>query len=288
MFCHHCGLLGHDIRHCESHFQLAKSGVEVEYQYGEWLKATGGRSQSPGKRHTEQTQKAGSAKEKTGDDAHELRQHGKSGEAAAKEVFEGNPSWAERQNPSEPRESGGVTDLPLQHSVINAELESRKEMIGVMEINGDNGKESNDVHGTVGVNALKCMDPNLMVATDAYKESIDGQGTAGINVSVKENMASTVEPMQNNQMDSYMQDGSDVPKPKSTWVRMKHVDRGPKEKESGEIQSVLRKRTAMEIRDKEGDMSIEAHGGKRGKMEVHNRYSDKISARVDDHPCREQ
>ena len=101
-------------------------------------------------------------------------------------------------------------------------------------------------------------------------------------------MASTVEPIQNKQMDSYMHDGPDVPKPKSTWVRMKHVDRGPKEKESGEIQSVLRKRTATEIRDREGDTSTEAHGGKRGKMEAHDKYSNKISARVDDHPCRKQ
>lgn len=55
MFCHYCGLLGHDLRHCECHFKLSKSGVEVEYQYGEWLKATGSRSQSPGKCHTKQT-----------------------------------------------------------------------------------------------------------------------------------------------------------------------------------------------------------------------------------------
>ena len=154
--------------------------------------------------------------------------------------------------------------------------------------NGDNGKESSDAHGIAGVNALKCMDPNLKAATDAYKESIDGHGTTGFNVLVMKNMASTVKPMQNKQVDIYVQDGLDVPKPKSTWVRMKHVDRGPKEKESGEIQSVLRKRTATEIRDREGDTSTEAHGRKRGKMEVHDRYSDKISARVDDHPCRMQ
>ena len=123
---------------------------------------------------------------------------------------------------------------------------------------------------------------------DAYKESIEVHRTAGFNVSVMENMANTVEPMQNKQVDIYMQDGPDVPKPKSTWVRMKHVDRGPKEKESGEIQSVLRKGTATEIRDREGDTSTKAHGGKRGKMEAHDKYSDKISARVDNHPCRQQ
>ena len=207
---------------------------------------------------------------------------------AVKEVSEENPKLAERWKHGESRDSGGVMDLPLQHSVINAELESRKKINGVMENNGDNNKESSDVHGTTGVNALKCMDPNLKAATDAYKESIEVHGTAGRNVSVMENMTNTIKPMQNKQVDIYMQDGPDVPKPKSTWVRMKHVDHGPKEKESGEIQSVLRKRTATEIRDREGDTSTEAHGGKMGKMEAHDRYSHKISVRVDDHPCRKQ
>ena len=36
--------MGHDLCHCASHFNLTKSGVEVEYQYGDWLKAMGGHS----------------------------------------------------------------------------------------------------------------------------------------------------------------------------------------------------------------------------------------------------
>lgn len=127
--------------------------------------------------------------------------------AAVKEVSEENPKLAERRKHGESRDSGGVMDLPLQHSVINAELESRKKINGVMENNGDNNKESSDVHGTTRVNALKCMDPNLKAATDAYKESIDVHGTARRNVSVMENMTNTIKPMQNKQVDIYMQDG---------------------------------------------------------------------------------
>nr|POE99295.1 hypothetical protein CFP56_48087 [Quercus suber] len=85
-----------------------------------------------------------------------------------------------------------------------------------MEIYGDNGKASIEMHGTAGVNALKCMDPNLKTAIDAYKESIEVHGTAGFNVSGMEKMANTVELMQTNQVDIYMQDRPDVPKPKST------------------------------------------------------------------------
>lgn len=47
VFCYFCGLLGHDICHCASHFAAEKNGVDVEYQYGEWLKAFGSRPGSP-------------------------------------------------------------------------------------------------------------------------------------------------------------------------------------------------------------------------------------------------
>ena len=30
MFCHYCGLLGHDIKHCANYFVLMKSGKEVQ------------------------------------------------------------------------------------------------------------------------------------------------------------------------------------------------------------------------------------------------------------------
>ena len=42
MFCHHCGLLWHDLRHCASHFAATKCGLKMIYQYGDWLKATRG------------------------------------------------------------------------------------------------------------------------------------------------------------------------------------------------------------------------------------------------------
>ena len=42
-----CGLLKHDVRHCANHFDVEKNGGEVDYQYGDWLKAFGGCSKSP-------------------------------------------------------------------------------------------------------------------------------------------------------------------------------------------------------------------------------------------------
>lgn len=50
MFCHCCGLLRHDIRHCAGHYAALKNGKEVVCQYGDWLKAVGVRYVSPSKK----------------------------------------------------------------------------------------------------------------------------------------------------------------------------------------------------------------------------------------------
>ena len=52
MFCYYCGILGHDLHHCASHYAVEKQGVGVDYQYGDWLKATRGRQRSPPGRST--------------------------------------------------------------------------------------------------------------------------------------------------------------------------------------------------------------------------------------------
>ena len=42
IFCHYCGILGHDLRHCVAHYAMEKKGDRIEYQYGDFLKAVGG------------------------------------------------------------------------------------------------------------------------------------------------------------------------------------------------------------------------------------------------------
>lgn len=34
LFCHFCGLLGHDLKHCACYFAFTKKGEEVTCQYG--------------------------------------------------------------------------------------------------------------------------------------------------------------------------------------------------------------------------------------------------------------
>uniref|UniRef100_A0A7N2M2G2 DUF4283 domain-containing protein n=1 Tax=Quercus lobata TaxID=97700 RepID=A0A7N2M2G2_QUELO len=50
IFCHYCGLLRHELRFCAHYFSKTKSRTEVECGYGDWLKASGGRTRSPQQR----------------------------------------------------------------------------------------------------------------------------------------------------------------------------------------------------------------------------------------------
>ena len=42
IFCHYCGILGHDFKNCTAHYAAEKNGGVEEYQYGEFLRVIGG------------------------------------------------------------------------------------------------------------------------------------------------------------------------------------------------------------------------------------------------------
>lgn len=56
MRCQYCGMLGHDPKHCVAYFALTKNGEQVKCEYGEWLKASGGRPRSPTRQSTRMPQ----------------------------------------------------------------------------------------------------------------------------------------------------------------------------------------------------------------------------------------
>ena len=63
------------------------------------------------------------------------------------------------------------------------------------------------------------------------------------------------------------------------------MDCWPEEKQGGDYQFVLRKRVATKTIDNGSIKDFEAHVGKRGKVEAHDKYADKILVRVDNHSC---
>ena len=52
MFCHFCGILGHDLKHYAAHYAMEKNGGSMEYQYGDFLKAVGGCARVVASQHT--------------------------------------------------------------------------------------------------------------------------------------------------------------------------------------------------------------------------------------------
>ena len=68
MLCHYCGLLGHDTRHCASHYAASKNGKEVVCQYGDWMKAMGVRYGSPSKKKSKEFEQPSDDKEETNTD----------------------------------------------------------------------------------------------------------------------------------------------------------------------------------------------------------------------------
>jgi len=68
IFCHYCGLLGHDLRHCASHYAMEKNGGQIEYQYGDWLKVFDGRLRSPPRKDAAEEEMGAWKAENLGDD----------------------------------------------------------------------------------------------------------------------------------------------------------------------------------------------------------------------------
>lgn len=48
----YCGMLGHDVKHCASHFAIIQNGGEINYQYGDSLYAMRGHPRSFSPRNT--------------------------------------------------------------------------------------------------------------------------------------------------------------------------------------------------------------------------------------------
>ena len=46
IFCHYCGILGHNLKHCATYYAAKKNGGIGEYQYGDFLRATGRRARA--------------------------------------------------------------------------------------------------------------------------------------------------------------------------------------------------------------------------------------------------
>ena len=111
LFCHYCDLLGHDVKHCASHFAVSRNGGEVDYQYGESLRALGGRPRPFPSRNTYGS--AGAAKEQTSEES--TNYSPVQGTFPAAGVEDTNPSKQEV-------EFENLGELPIFQEEANVEL----------------------------------------------------------------------------------------------------------------------------------------------------------------------
>ena len=114
LFCHYCGMLGHDVKHCASHFAIIQNEGEIEYQYGDSLRAMGGQPRSFSPRKTGAS--AGAARE---------QQFGKSTCNSPREMVS-LVAGLETTNPSRPVEIDSIIlgAAPIFQGVDNVEKEN--------------------------------------------------------------------------------------------------------------------------------------------------------------------
>ena len=198
LFCHYCGLLGHDVKHCASHFAVSRNGGEVDYQYGESLRALGGRSCSFPSRNTYGS--AGPAKEQTSDES--TNYSPVQGTFPAAGVEDTTPSKQEV-------ESENLGELPIFQEEANVELggtddvqEGRSLQLVPSPVCEDTDVDlAREVTGQPA--GIDCME----VATGKNKEAGLGVEASGLDQRLELVGPSSV-------------------KPKSTWTRFNRMDFG--------------------------------------------------------------
>nr|POE48527.1 hypothetical protein CFP56_61072 [Quercus suber] len=246
--------MGHDLRHCANHFTATKSGSELSYQYGDWLKAIGGRSTSPTKRYAEK--KSGNG------EGQGVRQPGHSSGSAVETSPTKKPEVSGKRIDENTGISGSVIESALRISEINAGVEADKEIIG-------------------GVNRELMTDRKLTTGILKECETDGVNGSNGCAI-ISEGQADM------EHVETIMHDGPEVTKPKSTWVRLQRKVHGPSENVSKKPLLVVGKRKATEPENRDSHTGYETQIGKKGKTAADDKEDDQISARVAGHPCRKQ
>ena len=164
MFCHYCGLLGHDIKHCANYFGLMKSGKEVQLQYKEWLKASGGRQL------VEQTK---FGRGNTMPEKENIQSEGL-GKAAAEEVDHANPSATEIHEKGKSDNSSNAWEDGDCASVFTRRDETYMELIPTDLMDGS--REIMSIHEEVHVGLNSKDEGNVSSHESVHVEGMELNG----------------------------------------------------------------------------------------------------------------
>ena len=198
LFCHYCGLLGHDVKHCASHFAVSRNGGEVDYQYGESLRALGGRPRSFSSRNNYGS--AGVAKEQMSGESTNFSSE--QGTFPAVGVEDTNPSKQLEV------ESENLGELPIFQDDANVEL-------GIT----DDVKDGNSLQLVSSV--CEGTDVELMREVTEQPAGVDF-----IEVATGKTKEDEVGVEANGLVQRVEMVGPGSVKPKSTWTRFNRMDFG--------------------------------------------------------------
>ena len=190
MFCHFCGLLGHDIRHCADHFAAEKDCGEIEYQYGDWLKASGNRLRTSQRQDMKQT---------SGDYGGVMNEQ---------EPVTAAPAMTTEITKGNPKES------------INNGIK-RSEISGCSPKKQQPNHDSNGINGALNGSVTQKSEAEVSSKITTLSEEVHVATLPTLNA---DELAAKTD--DGNEHEQGL-NGLTIPKPKSTWVRRIRMDCGP-------------------------------------------------------------
>lgn len=261
IFCHCCGLLGHNVHHCAQHFVMRKNGDVVEYQYGEWLKSPGGHTRSPPRQNTTHTNDSNdgvgqkttvvesiSTAELVVAEHHNLQKCQDDGKSVSFGI----------NSESEQNEITGITRGFQQYEIYETVLEVQK-----------------DGHVNVG------MGDNVSsgVSTDVAEE-FKGDSTSNKNCDDVTSFPNDIWASESS--------GPRLSKAQEMWPRLNCMDFGLSDFTKALNLPTIGKRDPVLGKGTAGRIFYEEQTVKHGRFDRSSTVDNDISVGVVDHPCRKQ
>ena len=254
VFCHFCGILGHDLRHYPAHYKESKRSTTLEYQYWDWLRASNGRNRSPQRRRT--------------------NSHGDDG-------FD-----KEDNQTVERSEMGAVVTTAvrvLAHSNLHTNQAGNNKIHGVVL----------DIQPSLVdsiAQVTKCMDNNMpSFMHGEVTECMDNHGLKLV-LEVDSETKLTVD-VDNGLEEGNKEVGLSVSRPNKQlgkWTRINRMEVGPNNLNKPTCMPTLGKRLVEDALFVSGETGEAACSQKRTKVGLVDGEIDSTSAGVNDHPCRKQ
>ena len=248
MFCHFCGIMGHDLKNCAQHYASRKNGVEKACQYGEWLKATDGQFRSLPKEtptNSKQTNNETVSQGLGGQGAAVVVVGEKQMEAPMERKSHANDDNAKKGS-MESEENVPVTDVVIDGAIMGI-VKLLSSIINTAVLIS-NSTQIPTITPTVHVGDM---------LTKLHAEHVSDNDQVGLQDS----------------------------KHKPTWKRVIRMDCGPRGDNRDEVLHVLGKRS-LQSQEAASDDGVENIEKKKSKTQHDTQISE--TAGVSEYPCRAQ